>query len=338
MTISEAHIAFKLELDKTSSLELPAYESEEIDFWLDNAQRKFVKTRYSGINFKGESFEQSQKRIDDLRTLVVQEELSLTNSTFRDNTYIADLTTLTKPYWFTLSEEVKIAYLSLTNSLTTVAVNAVVTTNMYKVVDGYLKYMSNYLYEDQYYMGSYIDNYTYTNTEGGGRLVLLGSSIEPVKEANANTFTTLLQNPYSEHILHYEKASPLRLFLGNTVELITDGNYGLMSYYLRYLKKPRIITSLATTRVDAQTLSNYDYIVSINTLTYNGDIYQVGDIIIGLGGTSTITGGGTATIYGSFELPEHTHDEVVRLAVNMALENIEQPRYQSHANEVVTME
>lgn len=37
---------------------------------LNEAIDKFWKTRYSGINFKQQAFEQTQKRIDDLRTLV----------------------------------------------------------------------------------------------------------------------------------------------------------------------------------------------------------------------------------------------------------------------------
>ena len=37
-------------------------------------------------------------------------------------------------------------------------------------------------------------------------------------------------------------------------------------------------------------------------------------------------------------LPEHTHDEIVKNAVNMALENIEQPRYGSHQYELNRVE
>jgi hypothetical protein len=40
----------------------------------------------------------------------------------------------------------------------------------------------------------------------------------------------------------------------------------------------------------------------------------------------------------SSDLPEHTHDELVKLAVQMALENIEQPRYGTYSREVSTME
>ena len=70
MSISQFHSAFKLELDKTDSLNYVSFLPEEIDYWLTRAVNVFVKTRYSGVNPKGESFEQSQKRIDDLRTLV----------------------------------------------------------------------------------------------------------------------------------------------------------------------------------------------------------------------------------------------------------------------------
>lgn len=44
--------------------------SDTIFSFLNEAIDKFVKTRYSGLNIKNEGFEQSQKRIDDLRTLV----------------------------------------------------------------------------------------------------------------------------------------------------------------------------------------------------------------------------------------------------------------------------
>lgn len=44
--------------------------SDAIFSLLNEAKDKFFKTRYSGINAKGQGFEQSQKRIDDLRTLI----------------------------------------------------------------------------------------------------------------------------------------------------------------------------------------------------------------------------------------------------------------------------
>lgn len=44
--------------------------SADTEWWLNRGLEKFYKTRYSGINYKQKGFEQDQKRIDDLRTLV----------------------------------------------------------------------------------------------------------------------------------------------------------------------------------------------------------------------------------------------------------------------------
>lgn len=53
------------ELVRTNKL-----NSDTIFSFINEAIDKFYKTRYSGINAKTEGFEQSQKRIDDLRNLI----------------------------------------------------------------------------------------------------------------------------------------------------------------------------------------------------------------------------------------------------------------------------
>lgn len=68
MTPREMQIAFERELNIIDDLQKPT--SDTILYWLNQAVLKFVKTRYSGVNPKTESFEQSQKRMEDLRTLV----------------------------------------------------------------------------------------------------------------------------------------------------------------------------------------------------------------------------------------------------------------------------
>lgn len=63
-------------------------------YWLNQAVMKFAKTRYSGTNAKATSFEQSQKRIDDLRTLVVKDnftEASGISSNSEENWYSIEL-------------------------------------------------------------------------------------------------------------------------------------------------------------------------------------------------------------------------------------------------------
>lgn len=243
MDIENMHVAVKLELDKSSALELPAFEPEEIDLWLNNAIRKFVKTRYGGMNVKGTSFEQTQKRADDLRVLISSYEATVFNATtdFPNSIYIdlpvegkvdglLGLPVGNQDYWFTIQEEVDI----------TVAATSVETRN-------------------------------------------------GITECTFDEYRQKIDDPYSEHILHYGLAKPLRLNKDDGVYLVTDGAYNISGYYLTYLKAPATVDNVPAGTTDC-------------------------------------------------DLPEHTHDEIVKLAVSMMLENIEQPRYQTYQNEANTIE
>lgn len=73
MTITESHYQFKINMDRIDSLSNPDFRPEEIDWLLNEAQRIFVSQRISSqSNPKRKGFEGSQKRIDDLSTLVVK--------------------------------------------------------------------------------------------------------------------------------------------------------------------------------------------------------------------------------------------------------------------------
>lgn len=224
MTAREMQIAFEIEvgfkdpINKISTIEL--------FHWLNRAIEKFVKTRYSGINFKRESFEQTQKRIDDLRTIIKEVSISTTTGTNKPNSYIA---TIPSDYLFTIGEEADIAY----------------TKNSQLV----------------------------TSREG-------------LTEITTNRYREEIDNNFSEFRLDSNWARPLRLFYGNYVELISDGQYSVPKYYLRYISKPTAIALPST----------------------------------------------------NCNLPEHTHMEIVKIAVSMYLENIKDPRYQTILNEINTME
>lgn len=231
MTISEMHTAFKMELDKSSSLELPSFEPEEIDYWLNRGIRQFVKNRFTGTE-KGVAFEGNTKRIEDIKSLIVETTIngaSLVAGTRKVPSYVASLASITtgaNAKWFILGEEVDIVYTKLGDTTTT------------------------------------------TKTQG-------------VTQCTVDTYRSHVDDPYSEHRLHYEEAKPLRLVYQDYIELITDGNYTINAYRIRYLRKP------ATVDVDSAPAVSCD-------------------------------------------LPEHTHDEIVVLAANLALENIEQQRYKTN--------
>ena len=65
------HEAVRMGLDKTSSLTLPAFEAEELNYWLNEAQLELIKQKMFGNNYRGEDFDIGSKRADDLSSLIV---------------------------------------------------------------------------------------------------------------------------------------------------------------------------------------------------------------------------------------------------------------------------
>ena len=70
MNVTEMHIAIQQGVDKINSLQADSLLSEEIDIELNKNMFRFINTKYGRNNMYRKGFEESQKRIDDLRTLV----------------------------------------------------------------------------------------------------------------------------------------------------------------------------------------------------------------------------------------------------------------------------
>ena len=76
MTINEMHIAVNQGVQKIASNQADNLLPEEIDHELNMAMTRFIKQKYNPTsNRLGKGFEQSQKRIDDLRALVVDSQI-----------------------------------------------------------------------------------------------------------------------------------------------------------------------------------------------------------------------------------------------------------------------
>lgn len=71
MKFIELQESFEIELNKLDD-NLTKPTSLITEYFLNAGLDKFWKTRYSENNYKREAFEQTQKRIDDLRTLVTE--------------------------------------------------------------------------------------------------------------------------------------------------------------------------------------------------------------------------------------------------------------------------
>lgn len=106
----DMHQAIRLYLDKSTSLTGSVdFLPEELNFWLNEAQDRFIKQRLYGNNYKQQKLDDSQKRIDDLRNLIVTSPAqSLSQSSLGVNvkyTFLPDVGS-GSPYMFYLNAEV----------------------------------------------------------------------------------------------------------------------------------------------------------------------------------------------------------------------------------------
>lgn len=74
MNVLDMHIGLDQEVDKVNSQRADNLLPEEKDVALNNAMWQFINTRFGKNNLYRTGFEESQKRIDDLRTLVTEHE------------------------------------------------------------------------------------------------------------------------------------------------------------------------------------------------------------------------------------------------------------------------
>lgn len=107
MTVSQLILSFKLKLDKIDSQAYPDITDPEIRFWLDEGADRFLKQRYERNNVKRKGFEESQKRIDDIRLAVKTAIVSATASS--DYTGFAFNVVLPVDYRYLLKTQVNVS-------------------------------------------------------------------------------------------------------------------------------------------------------------------------------------------------------------------------------------
>ena len=104
MTIAQLHQEFKFRLDKLDALNYPNFLPEEIDLILNNAQDRLIKQRYGFNNAKRQSFEETQKRTEDLKNIT--ENIILTPLAYSINNIDTNARFVNLPtnHWFTIQE------------------------------------------------------------------------------------------------------------------------------------------------------------------------------------------------------------------------------------------
>ena len=105
MNVQEMHLAIQQGVDKINSLQADMLLPQEIDIELNKSQLRFINTKYSGNNRHRTGFEESQKRIDDLRTIVREFEAPVTFKEQLRNNIFVDTFTLPVDYMYLVNQQ-----------------------------------------------------------------------------------------------------------------------------------------------------------------------------------------------------------------------------------------
>ena len=118
MNIASMHDSFKFGMDKLDSLNYPNFLPIEIDLLLNQAQDRFVKQRYSRNNSKKESFEETQKRTEDLKNITINALLTPLPNAIDNIDPNAVFVILPSDHLFIIQERADIVYTDCTGNAT----------------------------------------------------------------------------------------------------------------------------------------------------------------------------------------------------------------------------
>jgi len=105
MNVGQMHLAVQQGVDKINSLQVDMLLPQEIDIELNKSLIRFINTRYGKNNTYRKGFEENQKRIDDLRSLVKEYEGSTTfKGQINSNTW-ADTFRFPSDYMYLVSQQ-----------------------------------------------------------------------------------------------------------------------------------------------------------------------------------------------------------------------------------------
>ena len=404
MTVEEMHIAVNLGVQKIASFQADNLLQEEIDYELNTAVRRLISQRYNMLGNKyRRGFEQSQKRLDDLRHLV--EDYTTQNSSYMGVGYTSRTNGNINIYRYKFPND----YMFLVNVLSEVTYNC--REDEIQVSTGfvYKDYLKISLTAPQ--PGYMIQSIAVANSAGVAENVIFGQEglsydflIGPYYSNNINPslsnndsytdryFDTVATDspPADGNELYLERmyTVPGDGFIPIDGQAMADqdpdidpadynGAYAIITWVnpstLQTLEQVSNIapntTYIETREADygfpapgeiriARTnckFSQQDDIYAIlddpfNSTSPTGILYTVQETFLDLYTNNTFIPNSVqikyirkpAQISRRFgvgcELPEHTHHEVVEMAVKSILEGFESPRYQTQSREVLESE
>tara|TARA_R110002074_G_scaffold1263_1_gene7573 strand:+ start:12205 stop:13338 length:1134 start_codon:yes stop_codon:yes gene_type:complete len=377
MTIEEMHIAVNLGVQKIASFQADNLLSQEIDHELNTAMEAFIKQRYSPLGNKyRDGFEQSQKRIDDLRALVVDARMKCFYNGTSITGFDVDRAPLPNDYMF-LVNAFSDSYYDCTNAIT--YNTQTLTYNVLKlsltpptgytgwiltgISHGGTPIISNangmdleYLLNKQNYDQDFITNIAPAMsdpdlaTESSAALAeysveeLAMSEITPTSDSN--TFVLLLTGLLTGDAITTIWTNPIDATQGQEVTYPqpTASNVTYRTY-----------SNAGTQQREKMSYVQHDDLYTLfgdpfNTTSYNKIKYTVQENFIDVHSDNTFF---TTFVNVKYirqpkrmdsvlgvgcELAPHTHTEIVEMSIKSILEAISDPRYNSQSREVLESE
>lgn len=293
MNVSEMHTAVRILVDKIDSLSFVNLEPIEIDFFLNKEMERFIKHRTGGEFAKDRGFEETQKRMDDLRNITKSITLvpSPVSSDNKPNGQFVILpATDSDTYWFSINEEATVLKEDCASE--NVLSGEIKDGVSYIVSTGTITYSEQSYSAGDIFVGETRDiggsPHEVTHFTGDGTVSNTIIERIEVKPLQHDDYNKTIKDPFNKPIISNQFKQIRRLQLDGKVELLLpEGPMILKEYILRYIRKPEQISLTSST---------------------------------------------------DCELADHTHQEIVDMAVSSILETIQSERYQTNLNELKKLE
>jgi len=370
MNVNEMHLAIQQGVDKINSLQADMLLSQEIDIELNKSQMRFINTKYGKNNKYRKGFEESQKRIDDLRSLVREYEAPVNYKEQLGNKFDIDTFTLPYDYLYLVST---LSRTHINDNCTPISYNLeeaepiqFFILNLSQVVLNNNSSIANYLimYEDatdltkgQAVLWQNDNNYVYPQDINAAREDIIQNSgigfqvyWEQYGDLNYPGNFIVVPNPDVHTWINWD------LSVGTVTSLVHVSSLGAqlqtvgLQYSQAFLGAKRILDD-PTEVSSSSTFIQHDDIFTLltdpfNTTKYTDPLYTIrgnamdfytNDIFIidAVKITYIRKPAKISLSLGiSCELPEHCHQEIVDMTVSSILEGISDPRYQTHQIEV----
>tara|TARA_R110002073_G_scaffold68060_2_gene169032 strand:- start:92 stop:1195 length:1104 start_codon:yes stop_codon:yes gene_type:complete len=367
MTIQEMHIAVNLGVQKIASFQTDNLLSQEIDHELNTAMDKFIKQRYYPMGNKYQKgFEQSQKRIDDLRNLTVNSRLTsyFHRESVGNGEFFIERASLPQDYLFLVNGLTEIRYKCGGAIVPSTTTNTKVyfSISLAPPISGYvlktIRYFDpstpaniggDFIHNSE---GMDYDYYSNANNYSVGVVpadsrqdIGVSSNTEGTPTVDSNTL--LLSIPSTTYVANGWVAIWGDLLTGAETSVSYSGPTS------QTLTK-RDAPTIAIKRVPIKYVQHDDILALLldpfNTTTHKYPKYTIQENFVDIYSDNSFIPIFVELTYirhpkrltlsqgVGCELPEHTHQEIVELGIKSILETIESPRYTSQSREVLESE